>query len=704
MALVAGLGIASALGAATAGVITALRRTELKTRAQHESLQLENFRKIPSANLLRDGQLICLRYDERLVHAVNAPRGPVASLSDYQCAEHEYPSSALFIIKRGRLSSLKLIPVNVLHKVLEITKDFHCPLKMANPSSSKTQMWIQTDYACLCCSHCPDKVLKVAVMRSVPVTKIESWLNAASMLETVHKQREHIVGKLRGTKQCLEEERIMHQQQLDEQHQSLMTQNRVLGTQLAETRQERSDLSMIVQQLQLQSQQTPPHVQKEIDELRSLLTKGEADARESSLQLQQAVYAREEIFEISNKERQKLEAVVHQNKMEVERYRLHVNLLTEQLNDLLATLREQQEEVVGLRQELSTELRARRESQASMQCLGDELSQWKKKYERLNLVIQVIQRRTQMAEDPEPDIALRASLKKADLQQLKQRLQHLNDNRQSFCSKLVNQCTNPDRSMELEELAKSPTAAAMKSCVNENLVCGALAVEAVVTQLQQESLRGSAEFLLGRFRLGGEQAGSASSLAAWFKDLESDRLSSMQPWKDNQQDATTASVHPLDKSRLNECEMENADNDTASDQADAFISAPSNAIDSSREKDIIQDSEGPAVLDIPPNVGRYSKMKSLRIKMPGGQRLSLLKDLGITHSASNTPRSACTPSPVDSRRDSEYDILAEDDDCYDEGLSPSHVVPPNMLIAGLEVHMQSAGKFKCSQQGSGAPC
>ena len=34
---------------------------------------------------LRDGQLVALWYDERLVHATNAPRGAVASLSEYEC-------------------------------------------------------------------------------------------------------------------------------------------------------------------------------------------------------------------------------------------------------------------------------------------------------------------------------------------------------------------------------------------------------------------------------------------------------------------------------------------------------------------------------------------------------------------------------------------------------------------------------------------
>jgi signal transduction histidine kinase len=75
----------------------------------------------------------------------------------------------------------------------------------------------------------------------------------------------------------------------------------MLGDQLAEARQERSDLSMIVQQLQLQVQQTPPHVQKEIDELRAQLSKGMAVARESAVQLQQAVNANEDLLKSSSR-------------------------------------------------------------------------------------------------------------------------------------------------------------------------------------------------------------------------------------------------------------------------------------------------------------------------------------------------------------------------------------------------------------------
>jgi hypothetical protein len=148
-----------------------------------------------------------------------------------------------------------------------------------------------------------------------------------------------------------------------------------------------------------------------------------------------------------------------------------------------------------------------------------------------------------MAEDPEPEVALRASLREADLKQLKDRLKHLNDNRQSFCSKLVNQAPAfPHIRVVLGEHAERPSLATVESSAHDqNMVVTSTAVEDVVEQLHQESLRGSAEFLLGRFRLGGEQAGSASSLAAWFKGLESERWASLQSWKGNILDTSAPS-------------------------------------------------------------------------------------------------------------------------------------------------------------------
>jgi hypothetical protein len=136
--------------------------------------------------------------------------------------------------------------------------------------------------------------------------------------------------------------------------------------------------------------------------------------------------------------------------------------------------------------------------------------------------------------------------------------------------------------------------------------------------------------------------------------------------------------------------MDSVDDDIASDRADGVISVPPSTMDGGKENDLNQDTDNGGGLEILSNGGRYAKIKPFRIKMPSAQRLSHLKD--AAHSASNTPRSACTPSPADSRKDSEYDILAEDDDGYDEGLSPSHIVPPNMLIAGLEGQLQSAAK------------
>jgi predicted type IV restriction endonuclease len=93
-------------------------------------------------------------------------------------------------------------------------------------------------------------------MKSVPVSNVDSWLSAASTLEAVNKQvgiyhhgkqehsqlfpktltfgiayllmkREHIGNKLRSTRQCLEEERIQHQYQLEEQRQSHETEVRL---------------------------------------------------------------------------------------------------------------------------------------------------------------------------------------------------------------------------------------------------------------------------------------------------------------------------------------------------------------------------------------------------------------------------------------------------------------------------------------------
>jgi hypothetical protein len=119
MELAASVGVGAVAG--VAGLITSIVYRNRKGRQEPEPLnQVENALETSvvrsdggqRAGSPKEGQLVSLFYEERQVHATNAPKGAIASLSELPChtTEGGLPMSAVFWIhRRDHSAELQLV-------------------------------------------------------------------------------------------------------------------------------------------------------------------------------------------------------------------------------------------------------------------------------------------------------------------------------------------------------------------------------------------------------------------------------------------------------------------------------------------------------------------------------------------------------------------------------------------------------------------